>query len=185
LTGRPAAGLIFGMIAKFNRKSLAFGIPGLLLQIGCGAGFAVLGYTTAVSGQTPAEWIGNLLRIGYYGGTILLIIGLSEYAMSKRRHVAWGLFGAVSCVGLVILVCLKDKMGNGVKSPFPSTSDRQQKKGILNKNRRYALIIALGPPAIYACCSGLGVLFSVDCIVWYAIGAAVWLYGSYKSGDSN
>jgi hypothetical protein len=97
------------MITKFNRKSLAFSIPGLLLQIGCGAGGLVIGYTTASSGHAPAEWIGTLLQVGYWVGTIILIIGLSEYAMSKGRHPFWGVFGAASCLGFVLLLGLKDK----------------------------------------------------------------------------
>jgi hypothetical protein len=91
------------MTTKFNRKSLAFAVPGLLIQIGCGIGFGWF------SDQAHAEWISNLLRVGYFGGTILLIAGLCEYADCKGRDRRWALFGAVSCLGLLILLCLDDK----------------------------------------------------------------------------
>jgi hypothetical protein len=100
---------MFGVIAKYNRKSLAFGIPGLLLQSGSLVAIAVVNYTSASAGHPPEEWISNLLSVGYYGGTILLIVGLCEYADAKGRNRLWALLGAVSLVGLVILACLEDK----------------------------------------------------------------------------
>jgi hypothetical protein len=53
----------------------------------------------------------------------------------------------------------------------------------LNKNRRYALIIGLCPPIYYAWRDGIAVLLAPECIVWYVVGAAVWWFGSYKSGE--
>ena len=76
------------MIAKFNRISLAVGIPGLILQ--------TIGY-------------GNFLSPFYLLGTILLILGLVFYAMSRGRHPAWGLFGFLSCLGVIVLYFLKDR----------------------------------------------------------------------------
>jgi hypothetical protein len=98
------------VIAKYNRKSLAFGVPGLLLQIGSLIAIAILNYAAARnSAQPPASWLTNLFSVGYYGGTILLFIGLCEYADAKGRNRLWASLGLLSVVGLVILACLSDK----------------------------------------------------------------------------
>jgi hypothetical protein len=91
------------MTTKFNRKSLAFAVPGLLVQWGSLIGYGLF------SDRAHAEWIANLFLVGYFGGTILLAIGLAEYADCKGRDPGWAAFGTVSLLGLVILLCLEDK----------------------------------------------------------------------------
>jgi hypothetical protein len=76
------------MIAKYNNISLLLGIPGLVIQM---AG--------AVK-SNPALFV---------IGTILLITGFSFYAKAKGRSPAWGLFGLLSWVGILILALLKEK----------------------------------------------------------------------------
>lgn len=68
-----------------NNKSLMFGVPGLLLQIG-GVEYPIL----------------SLI------GTILLLIGLAFYAKAKGRHPAWCLLGLFSIFGIIGLALLKD-----------------------------------------------------------------------------
>ena len=75
------------MIKKYNNISLAWGIPGIVLQI---AGHVV--------GQPL------LLLVG----TILLMIGLAYYGKAKGRSPAWCLMGFLSIIGLIVLACLKD-----------------------------------------------------------------------------
>lgn len=70
-----------------NRKSLAFGVPGLVLQLG---------------GKAEGYPLITLV------GSILLLVGLAYYAKGKGRHPAWGLFGLLSIIGVIILACMKD-----------------------------------------------------------------------------
>ena len=80
------------MIKRYNNISLAFGVPGLLLQIAGG-----------VMHQP-------LIVIP---GTVLLMIGLAYYAKAKGRHPAWCLMGFLSIIGLIILALLKDRAKEG------------------------------------------------------------------------
>jgi hypothetical protein len=92
------------MTTKFTRKSLAYCVPGLFLQLGSAGATAALNYR-----NVPSEDVAALLHVVYYGGTILLIIGLAEYADDKGRNRMWAAFGAVSLSGLAILIYLDDK----------------------------------------------------------------------------
>ena len=75
------------MIKSHNNTSLAFGIPGLILQ---------------VAGQVMGQPIVLLV------GTVLLMVGLAFYAKAKGRSPAWCLMGFLSLIGLIVLACLKD-----------------------------------------------------------------------------
>jgi hypothetical protein len=89
-----------------NRKSLALGVPGIVLQI-LGNVMYRSGGTVAPMGQTPVK--GNpLWLLVALAGTVLLIAGLSFYAKAKGRSPAWGLMGLLSIIGLIVLACLKD-----------------------------------------------------------------------------
>lgn len=75
------------MIKTLNNKSLAFGIPGLLIQ-------------------------GIFLFINPFIsllGTILLIVGLAYYSKAKGHSGWFGFFGLLSWVGIIVLIALKDK----------------------------------------------------------------------------
>ena len=87
------------MIAKYNRLSFLFGVPGLVLQI---AGNVMRQGATPTSPSTLGV---PLLVVG----TALLLVGLALYAKAKGRHPAWCLLAFLSIIGLLILACLKDK----------------------------------------------------------------------------
>jgi hypothetical protein len=80
------------MIQRLNRISLAWGIPGILLQNG--------GYFI----RQPLVMV---------LGTVLLIVGLAYYAKAKGRSAAWCLMGFLSIIGLIVLACLKDRAKEG------------------------------------------------------------------------
>ena len=84
------------MITRYNNLSLALGIPGIVLQI---AGNVMVQ-------RNPQEPFLPLLVA--LSGTVLLIAGLVYYAKAKGRNPAWGLMGFLSCLGLIVLACLKD-----------------------------------------------------------------------------
>lgn len=82
------------MDAALNRKSLLYGVPGLLLQ------------TAGLFVKTPIGAAAQLV------GTVLLLVGLAFYAKAKGRHPAWCLMAFLSLIGLIVLACLKDKAPN-------------------------------------------------------------------------
>src|ERR1041385_9111044 len=98
------------MIAEYNRKSLALGVPGLLIQIGCTLLIRVLAPKSADHSDAPPEWIAFLLLAGTLIGAVLLIVGLGYYAKAKGYSGVLGLLELLSCLGLLILALLPDKM---------------------------------------------------------------------------
>jgi len=88
------------MIKRYNNTSLAFGIPGILLQI--------VGRVMSLNLQTQV--LGILIAII---GTLLLLVGFAYYAMAKGRNPAWCLMAFFSLIGLIILACLKDLAPEG------------------------------------------------------------------------
>ncbi len=71
------------MIARYNRLSFLWGIPGILLQF--------VGNFIRVSASSwpnigPKSGIGILITLI---GTVLLLIGLAYYAKAKGRNPAW------------------------------------------------------------------------------------------------
>jgi hypothetical protein len=85
------------MIVEYNRKSLIYGIPGIILQIGGS-------FLRTSEGELTLP--GALLILI---GTALLLVGFVYYAKAKGRHPAWSLLGFLSLIGLLILALLKDK----------------------------------------------------------------------------
>jgi len=96
------------MIAAYSRKSLALGIPGLVLQIGCYYLLSNLVIFPKNPNTVPHATTGVLLELGMFAGNILFIIGLCFYAKSKGYSGLWGLLGVFSCIGLLILAILPD-----------------------------------------------------------------------------
>jgi hypothetical protein len=90
-------GYVF-MISKYHRKSLWIGIPGLILP--------VIGVAVAEGGTPDAGlWSG---LIGLFGA-ILIVIGLCYYAKAKGYSAVFGLFGLLSCIGVLILALMPDR----------------------------------------------------------------------------
>lgn len=90
------------MIAKYNRISIAIGLPGILMQIG--------GRVMMMNASTESETL--LPALLAFVGTGLLLVGLAFYAKAKGRHPAWCLFAFLSLIGLIVLACLKDHAPN-------------------------------------------------------------------------
>ena len=88
------------MNRSHHRTSLAWGIPGVLLQIAGNtlAAVAIFGYGKPEMGQA----------VLFIAGLVCLMIGLVYYAKAKGRSPIWGLLGVFSIFGLIILACLKD-----------------------------------------------------------------------------
>jgi uncharacterized membrane protein YhaH (DUF805 family) len=85
------------MIKKYNNLSLAYGIPGFVLEI---AGRGMWNSRDdAVVGLGVFIW---------FIGIALFMTGLAYYAKAKGRSRAWCLMAFFSCLGLIVLACLKD-----------------------------------------------------------------------------
>ena len=88
------------MIAAYNNRSLAWGAPGIALQI--------VGNIMVVFAMEPETektdltvvLVGMLLALV---GTGLLLVGFAYYAKAKGRHPAWCLMAFASFVGLIEL----------------------------------------------------------------------------------
>jgi hypothetical protein len=91
------------MIAHYNNKSLALGIPGLILQIGGNIG----------TRATESPGVVSLMLLASLVGTVLLMVGLAYYAKAKGRSPWWCLMGFLSLIGLIVLAFLKDKAPDG------------------------------------------------------------------------
>lgn len=97
------------MIARYNRKSLLFGVPGIVLQT---AGNIL----ARVSEDREVVNIGTILMLA---GTGLLLVGLASYAKAKGRHPAWCLLAFLSVIGMFILASLRDcASGDQTTGPF-------------------------------------------------------------------
>ncbi len=81
------------MIAKYNKISLAVGIPGIIVQ-----------FAGILLGELGAPGVPVALL-----GTGLLLVGLVYYTKAKARSPAWCLMAFLSLIGLIVLACLKDK----------------------------------------------------------------------------
>ena len=77
-------------IKRLNLLSFAFALPGFALQFGLAALLA--------STRGPSTFPG----VGY----VLVIVGLCIYARMKGRSWAWGLFGLLSIIGIIVLYFL-------------------------------------------------------------------------------
>jgi len=100
------------MIAKYNRRSLAIGVPGLLIQFACV--ILIDACRTSSEGLATSSFlsIDTLLILGFLLGIILLIAGLCYYSKAKGYSALLGLLGLASAPGLLILSCLPDRMKN-------------------------------------------------------------------------
>ena len=107
LLGRTAPHVI--MITEYNRKSLAFGIPGISLQLGWFALLAVFAIKDGGHGKPVPEWVATLFVLCMFLGAILWLVGCCYYAMAKGYEATVGFLGIFSGIGLLILFVLPDK----------------------------------------------------------------------------
>jgi hypothetical protein len=97
------------MITKYNRKSVAFGIPGILLTQGWLVLIVYLGLKDGSHGHPLPEWASTLFGFSFVLGTILWLVGCCYYARAKGYEAVVGLVGIFSWIGLFILFVLPDK----------------------------------------------------------------------------
>ena len=88
------------MIAHYNRRSLALGVPGLVFQVA-----PILHDALPPHG----EWLHVLTGLIVFAGWVMLVVGLCYYALAKGYSKWLGLLGLLSCIGLVVLACLPDR----------------------------------------------------------------------------
>jgi hypothetical protein len=86
------------MIARYNRLSFVYGVPGIVMQI---AGNFMAGF-----GQGALASLGVFFMLF---GTVLLMIGLAYYAKAKGQSWAWCAAAFLSILGLLLLLLLQDK----------------------------------------------------------------------------
>lgn len=87
------------MDKRLNRISLAWGVPGLLVQV-----VGVILRNT--SGTESLPILGELVLLL---GAVMLIVGLAYYAKGKGYHPAWGLLGLLSLIGFIVLGVMPDR----------------------------------------------------------------------------
>jgi len=119
------------MDARLNRLSLLWGVPGLIFQ--------TLGYIMGNASADPLLALFFLLVS--LAGTVLLLVGLGYYAKGKGHSPVWGLVGLLSCLGILILAVLPDKLKqdstdipnldtynipDGTESPFGRKKDESK-----------------------------------------------------------
>jgi hypothetical protein len=97
------------MIAKYNRKSLVFGIPGILLQLGWLALIVFIGLQGGSHSKALPDWAAMMFGCSIILGAILWLVGSCYYALAKGYSTAVGLLGIFSWIGLLILFVLPDK----------------------------------------------------------------------------
>jgi hypothetical protein len=97
------------MIAKYVRKSLMFGGPGLLLQMGCTFVANLIIKKAMTIGTVPLAVLTGIFVVGSIAGNILFIAGLSFYAKAKGYSAVLGALGLLSCIGLLILALIPDR----------------------------------------------------------------------------
>ncbi len=97
------------MNTEQKSKSLAFGIPGLVFQVGCMTLSGILAPKTGVHSAASPELITMSLAVGSLIGVILLIVGLRHYAKAKGYGPEYGFLGLLSLLGILILAVLPDK----------------------------------------------------------------------------
>ena len=102
------------MIKKLNNKSMAFGVPGIIIQT---IGFAINPIVVLLGG-------------------VLLIIGLGYYAKAKGHSGYFGLFGLLSWIGIIVLIVLKDH--------HPTTEEVEARKTTKPKDVVLGILLGLG-----------------------------------------
>lgn len=129
------------MIKKYNNISLAWGVPGLVIQT---AGI--------LCDQPLVMWLGSLL----------FLVGLAYYAKAKRQHPAWCLMAFLSIIGILVLGCLKDRGAAPPKLPTGQDKNDNDTDGLSTTDAELTerFILPVGRSG-WAIASGYLGLFSV------------------------
>ena len=102
------------MLKEYQTKAnIGIGV-GLILNVACRIGGA-----TALDGATgtPRLILAGALLLGTLAGTALFVWGCFMYMIGKGQSGWYGLFGLLSIIGLIVLVCFPDKYKNGQRPP--------------------------------------------------------------------
>lgn len=92
------------MDAALKRKSFSFGVPGISLEVG-GSALAAIGGNEAFESWGLVDWCGLIL---FAVGRVLLLVGISYYAMGKGRSRWFTLLGVLGSVGVLVLAVVPD-----------------------------------------------------------------------------
>ena len=84
------------MLKEYKRKSNLVILLGIAVQFGGGI----------IADMMEIDAMGAAFR---FSGAILFIVGCCYYAKGKGHNSAWGLLGLLSLIGLLVLVCLRDR----------------------------------------------------------------------------
>ena len=87
------------MIAKYNRRSLYWGVPGLLSSI-------VWPIMFSVWEDEASVLVGAIVGLT---GLVMLFIGFGYYAKAKEQHPAWAGMAIISLLGFIVLALLPDR----------------------------------------------------------------------------
>ena len=111
------------MLAKYKAPTNGFIAVGLLFQI-----------MAIFLSETP---LGGVIRVV---GGVLVIVGCCFYAKGKGHSAALGLLGILSIIGLLILICLKDRTvtcaPSSVTFRCPSCSGGMVYSGVLRAGQK-------------------------------------------------
>lgn len=111
------------MLAKYKAPTNGFIAAGFLFQI-----------VGIFLSETP---LGGVIRVA---GGVLVIVGCCFYAKSKGYSATWGLLGILSIIGLLILICLKDRTvtcaPSNVEFRCPSCSGGMVYSGVLRAGQK-------------------------------------------------
>ncbi|MEO8426347.1 MAG: hypothetical protein ABI651_04460 [Verrucomicrobiota bacterium] len=97
------------MIRGYSRKSLAIGIPGIVLQLVFYVSIPSLISNDPGLSSIATQWVAIASVVAPAAGTVLFIIGLCYYAKAKGYNGSLGFLGMLSCVGLLIIALLPDR----------------------------------------------------------------------------
>lgn len=87
------------MIAKYNRRSLCWGVPGVFSSF-------VWPIMLFVWEDEANVLVGAIVGLA---GLVMLFIGFGYYAKAKEQHPAWALMALLSWIGFFVLSRLPDR----------------------------------------------------------------------------
>lgn len=102
-SGQPSPGE--SSPGKRTSSAMLWIVAGLLLQVLARVTGSIA--ASSIDGSSSLAWI---LFAGQLIGIAVVVVGLANYAKSKGRHPAWSLLGLLSCVGVVVVALLKDRL---------------------------------------------------------------------------